>query len=98
VRKGLPSQNRRLVSSDHGPKTSNSAARPAIACSARSPIPRTVADGTDTNTKIDRARRPRTSAPTTPIGATAYLADLDRAADQIGGSGRIDGPCADDQL
>jgi hypothetical protein len=34
-----PSQNRRLVSSDHGPRTSNSATRLAIACSARSPIP-----------------------------------------------------------
>ena len=31
-----PSQNRRLVSSDHGPRTSNSATRPAIGCSARS--------------------------------------------------------------
>jgi hypothetical protein len=34
-----PSQNRRLVSIDHGPKTSNAATRRAIACSARSPIP-----------------------------------------------------------
>jgi hypothetical protein len=33
-----PSQNRRLVSSDHGPGTSNSATCSAIACSARSPI------------------------------------------------------------
>jgi len=27
---------------------------------------RTVANGTDTNTKIDRARRPRTSVPISP--------------------------------
>jgi len=67
------SQNRRLVSSDHGPRTSNSATRPAIACSARSPIPRTVADGTDANAKIDQAWAPRTSAPITPIGAAACL-------------------------
>jgi hypothetical protein len=43
-----PSQNCRLVSSDHGPRTSNSATRPAIACSVRFADTRTVADGTDT--------------------------------------------------
>ena len=55
-RGGKPSQNRRLVCSDHGPRTSNSATCSAIACSAGSPIPRTVADGTDTGT-IDRTGR-----------------------------------------
>jgi hypothetical protein len=44
-----------------------------------------VTDSTDTNTKTDLPRRPRNSAPITPIGAAAYLANLGRAADQIGG-------------
>jgi hypothetical protein len=44
---------------------------------------RTVADGTDTNTNIDRAGCPRTAAPITAIGAPAYLANLGRAAHQI---------------
>ena len=83
-----PSQNRRLVSSDHGPRTSNSATRPAIACSVRFTDTRTVADGTDTN--IDRARAPtdqradhpnrrgrlaRRSWPRRPIRSAAVASD-----------------------
>jgi hypothetical protein len=78
-----PSQNRRLVSSDHGPRTSNSTTCCAIACSARFTDTRTVTDGTDT--KIDQTA-PRTSAPITAIGAAAYITNLGCAADQIGRS------------
>jgi hypothetical protein len=46
---------------------------------------RTVADGTDTNTKVDRARA-TTGHRTEPlICAADCLADLGRVADQIGG-------------
>jgi hypothetical protein len=49
-------------------------------------MPRTVTDGTDT--KINWSRPPGQRADH-PIGAAAYLANLDRAADQIGGDARI---------
>jgi hypothetical protein len=55
------SQNPRLVSSDHGPTTSNSTTCSAIACSTRFTDVRTVTDGTDT--KIDRHAVARARAP-----------------------------------
>jgi hypothetical protein len=58
-----PSQNRRLVSSDHVPRTSNSATRPAIARSVRFTDTCTVTDSTDIY--IDRAEQPQTSEPIT---------------------------------
>jgi hypothetical protein len=45
---------------------------------ALTPTPRSIGPG-----------RPRTSTPITPIGAAAYLANLGRAADQIGGTARV---------
>jgi hypothetical protein len=72
-----PSQNRRVVSSDHGPRALNSATRAAIACSVRFTDTRTVADGTGTS--IDRAGHLPASAPITPTGAAACLADPGRA-------------------
>jgi hypothetical protein len=77
-----PFQNRRLISSDHGAQDLKLGHKSCRRLLSSITDTATVADGTDTNTKIDRARRPQTSAPITPIGAATYLADPGRAADQ----------------